>query len=115
MCTILDIYVLCLSHKIVYPILMLKSSLDGFTITRVTHTGIIVYLQSNVSLIHALSLHLQQQELPFQSTQVHVHSFVFSVLYCKSLFVPRLLAVVLSVLQFTDFEDLFGIFKLVSQ
>jgi hypothetical protein len=49
------------------------------------------------------------------STQVHVHSFVFSVLYCKSLFVPCLLAVVLSVLQFTDFEDPFGIFKLISQ
>ena len=39
-------------------------------------------------------------------------SLVFCVVFCRSLFVLFLLAIVLSVLRFTDFDYPFGIFKL---
>ena len=41
-----------------------------------------------------------------------IRSFVFYVMFCRSLFV--LLTIVLSLLRFTDFDYLFGIFKLFS-
>ena len=46
--------------------------------------------------------------------QIHVSNISFMCMICKSLFVLFLLAVMLSVLRFTDSDYPFGIFKLFS-
>jgi hypothetical protein len=49
---------------------------------------------------------------PFSSVVRVSRSLVFCVMFGKSLFVRVLLAIVLSVLRYTDFDYPFGIFKL---